>query len=66
MIFAGFFYPSPLTLCINCSLFTYTVYVVGPNVSDVLGFVSLGPFRCARFIFVLCITVCCMHDCLGL
>ena len=31
-----------------------------------LGFVSLGPFHCARFIFVLCITVCCMHDCLGL
>ena len=31
-----------------------------------LGFVSLGPFHCARFIFVLCITVCCMHDCLCL
>jgi len=31
-----------------------------------LGFLSLGPFHCARFIFVLCITVCCMHDCLGL
>jgi len=31
-----------------------------------LGFVSLGPFHCARFIFVLCITVCCVHDCLGL
>ena len=31
-----------------------------------LGFVSLGPFHCARFIFVLCITVCCNHDCLGL
>ena len=33
---------------------------------DMSGFVSLGPFHCARFIFVLCITVCCMHNCLGL
>jgi len=36
------------------------------NSAPILGFVSLGPFHCARFIFVLCITVCCMHDCLGL
>jgi len=32
----------------------------------ILGFVSLGPFHCGRFIFVLCIAVCCMHNCLGL
>ena len=28
--------------------------------------IILGGHFCARFIFVLCITVCCMHDCLGL
>ena len=47
--------------CAQCDAHTYE------QTNSSLDWVfSLGPFHCARFIFVLCITVCCMHDCLGL